>query len=159
MNNPNSSRWAETEIIELIANLCAAHSHHYELMMSIQSDLQHPELYTEEQINEMQEESVYHNNKLEELTEKRRQAMRVLREMVDTANDKRHCILKHSICCYQFAQELRDTDQNNTDYMELAEYAYQYMYECVSKYLWVDVVTCWRCLKDIFDERNNRTSA
>lgn len=153
MLNENSQRGAETEVLELIANLCAAHSHHYELYNSIQSDLQHPELYTEAQINEMQEEALYHNNKLEELTEKRRQAMRVLRWMSETSDDKRHCILKHSICCYQFAQELRDTDQNNMDYAELAEFAYQYMYECVSKYLWVELATCWRCLKDIMDDK------
>lgn len=81
MNNPNSQRGAETEVIELIANLCASHSHHYELLQSLQSDLKHSELFTDGQIEEMQEESIYHNNKLEEITEKRRQAMRVLRDM------------------------------------------------------------------------------
>lgn len=135
MNNPDTSRGAETEALELIANLCAAKSHHNELYNSIQSDLLHPELYTEEQIKEMEEESLYHFNKMEELTEKRRQAMRVLREMGPSPDNKYHCICKHSICCYQFAQELRDTDMNNIDYMQLAEYAYQYMYESVSKYL------------------------
>lgn len=154
MANKDSQRGAETEVLELIANLCAAHSHHYELYNSIQSDLKHPELFTEEQVREMQEESIYHNNKLEEITEKRRQAMRVLKGMSEDSNNKRHCILKHSICCYQFAQELRDTDQNNIDYIELAEFSYQYMYECVSKYLWVTLVTCGRCLKDILDEGN-----
>ena len=38
---------------------------------------------------------------------------------------------------------------NKLDYMELAEFAYQYMYESVSKYLWVELVTCGRCLYDI----------
>lgn len=153
MNNPNSQRGAETEIIELIANLIASHSHHYELLNSLQSDLAHPELYTEKQIKEMEEESVYHNNKLSELTEKRRQAMRVLRDMWNNPDNKWHCLCKHAISSYQFAQELRDTDQDNIDYIELAEFAYQYMYECVSKYLWVELVTCWRCLKDILDEK------
>lgn len=152
MNNPDTSRGAETEALELIANLIAARSHHYEIYQSIQSDLKHPELYTEEQIKEMGEESQYHFNKLGELTEKRRQAMRVLREMGPSPDNKRHCLCKHSVACFQFAQELRDTDMNNIDYMELAEYAYQYMYECVSKYLWVELVTCGRCLKDILDE-------
>lgn len=153
MANKDSQRGAETEVIELIANLCASHSHHYELLQSIQSDLKHPELFTDSQIEEMQEESIYHNNKLEEVTEKRRQAMRILRDMWENPDSKYHCLCKHAICSYQFAQELRDTDQNNMDYIELAEYAYQYMYECVSKYLWVDLVTCWRCLKDILDEK------
>ena len=153
MQNKETSRGAETEVLELIANLIASHSHHYELLNSLQSDLKHPELYTEWQIKEMQEESIYHVNKLKELTEKRRQAMRVLRDMWDEPDSKWHCILKHAISSYQFAQELRDTDEDNTDYSELAEFAYQYMYECVSKYLWVDLVTCWRCLKDILDEK------
>ena len=153
MNNPNTSRWVETEILELVANLIAAKSHHYENYMSIQSDLKHPELYTEEQIKEMEEESILHFNKMEELTKKRRQAMRVLRELGPNPDNKRHCLCKHSVACFQFAQELLDTDMNNIDYIELAEFAYQYMYECVSKYLWVEMVTCGRCLYDVLQEK------
>ena len=135
MQNPDTSRGAETEVLELIANLIAAKSHHYELYQSIQADLEHPDLYTEEQLKEMQDESWYHFNKMEELTQKRRQAMRVLREMGPSPDNKYHCICKHSIACFQFAQELRDTAMDNIDYMELAEFTYQYMYESVSKYL------------------------
>ena len=142
MENKDSQRGAETEVIELIANLIAAHSHHYELYQSLQSDIAHPDLWSTEQLADMIAESAYHNEKMEEITEYRRSAMRVLRNMSEEPNNKWHCLVKHSIACYQFAQELRDTDQDNVDYNQLAEFAYQYMYECISKYLGVELATC-----------------
>jgi hypothetical protein len=36
----------------------------------------------------------------------------------------------------------------NETYMSLAEKSYQYMYECISRLLWVEPVTCARCLQD-----------
>lgn len=148
MKNKDSQRWNETEVIELIANLIASFSHHWEIYNSLETDLAHPELFTEEQIEEKQNEAYWHFEKLMSLTEERRKAMRVLKSMARTANDELWCITKHSIASYQFAQELLATDFNNMDYIELAEKASQYMYECVSKFLWVDIVTCGRCLSD-----------
>lgn len=148
MQNKDSQRWTETEVIELIGNLIASFSHHYELYNSLQTDLSHPALYTEEILNEMRNESLWHANKMEELQEQRRTAMRVLKGMAKVCDDKLWCVVKHSIANYQFAQELRCTDMNNFDYMQLAESASSYMYECISKFLWVNLVTCGRCLND-----------
>ena len=146
--NKDSQRWEATELIELIANLIASYSHHSELYNSIQSDLVHPELFTEEQINQMQEDSMRHYNKMASLLEERRLAMRKLNEGAIECDDHMRCLVKHSIASYQFSQEVLNTNMDDMDYIHLAETAYQYMYECVSKFLWVTLVTCARCLED-----------
>ena len=146
--NKDSQRWAATELIELIANLIASYSHHYELYNSIQSDMEHKELFDDEELWKMEQESVWHAMKMESLLEERRLAMRKLKEMAVDCDDKMRCLVKHSIASYQFSQELRNSDVDNLDYLHLAETAYQYMYECVSKFLGVTLVTCARCLED-----------
>lgn len=146
--NRDSQRWWATEIIELIANLIASYSHHSELYNSLQSDLIHPELYTDEQIDDMQQQSFWHYTKMESLLEERRLAMRKLKELAVECDDHMRCLVKHSIASYQFSQEVLNTKMDDMDYIHLAETAYQYMYECVSKFLWVTLVTCARCLED-----------
>lgn len=148
MQNKDSQRWAETELIELIANLIASYSHHNELYNSIQSDLMDPELYTISQREEMEDESIWHYNKMTSLLEERRLAMRKLKAMAVNCDDKMRCLVKHSIASYQFSQELLNTNMDDLDYIHLAETAYRYMYECISKFLWVEIVTCGRCLQD-----------
>ena len=148
MKNKDSQRWWATEIIELIANLIASYSHHSELYNSLQSDLLHPELFTEWQVEEMVKESERHYGKMKALLEERRLAMRKLKEEAIECDDHMRCLVKHSIASYQFSQEVLNTNMDDLDYMHLAETAYQYMYECVSKFLWVTLVTCARCLED-----------
>ena len=148
MKNKDSQRWWATEIIELIANLIASYSHHSELYNSLQSDLVHPELFTEWQVDEMVKESEWHDAKMKALLEERRLAMRKLKEEAVECDDHMRCLVKHSIASYQFSQEILNTNMDDLDYMHLAETAYQYMYECVSKFLWVTLVTCARCLED-----------
>ena len=79
MENKDSQRDAATEAIELIANLIAAHSHHYELYNSLQSDLMDRDQFPEEEVERMEEESSYHFFEMQKLTEQRRKAMRILR--------------------------------------------------------------------------------
>ena len=146
--NKDSQRWAVTELIELIANLIAGYSHHNELYNSLQSDLEHSELFTDEQVDEMQEESMWHYEKMTSLLEERRLAMRKLKEEAVECDEHMRCLVKHSIASYQFSQEVLNTNMDDATYIHLAEAAYQYMYECVSKFLWVTIVTCSRCLDD-----------
>ena len=146
--NKDSQRWWATEIIELIANLIASYSHHSELYNSLQSDLVHSDLFTEWQIEQMQEDSQRHYAKMTSLLEERRLAMRKLKEEAVECDEHMWCLVKHSIASYQFSQEVLNTNMNDLDYIHLAETAYQYMYECVSKFLWVTLVTCARCLED-----------
>lgn len=150
-SNALSSRWSETELLELIANLIASYSHHNELYNSLQVEIESKQ-ESWESIDELVEESKWHYNKMEYLLWERRNAMRLLKEMANDSDETLWCICKHSIACYQFAQELLNTDMENTAYMGLSEWTYQYMYECVSKFLWVELVTCWRCLKDALED-------
>lgn len=151
MANKDSQRWDATELIELIANQIASYSHHSELYNSLQSDLSHPDLYTEEMVEQMEEESILHYNKMIELLEERRLAMRKLKELWKESDSHRWCLVKHSIASYQFSQEILNTNMDDLDYIHLAETAHKYMYECVSKFLWVEMVTCGRCLSDELD--------
>lgn len=146
--NKDSQRWAATELIELIANLIASYSHHSELYNSLQSELAHPDLFTEWQMEQMREDSQRHYDKMTSLLEERRLAMRQLKKEAVECDDHMRCLVKHSIASYQFSQEVLNTNMNDLDYIHLAETAYQYMYECVSKFLWVTLVTCARCLED-----------
>jgi hypothetical protein len=73
--------------------------------------------------------------KMESLLEERRLAMRKLKEMAIECDDHMWCLVKHSIAIYQFSQEVLNTKMDDLDYIHLAETAYQYMYECVSKFL------------------------
>lgn len=146
--NKDSQRWAATELIELIANLIASYSHHNELYNSLQSDLEHLDIFTDEQIAQMENDSEWHYNKMISLLEERRLAMRKLKELAVECDDHMRCLVKHAIASYQFSQEVLNTNMDYLDYIHLAETAYQYMYECVSKFLWVTLVTCARCLED-----------
>jgi len=146
--NKDSQRWAATELIELIANLIASYSHHNELYNSLQSDLEHLDIFTDEQITQMENDSEWHYNKMISLLEERRLAMRKLKELAIDCDDHMRCLVKHAIASYQFSQEVLNTNMDYLDYIHLAETAYQYMYECVSKFLWVTLVTCARCLED-----------
>ncbi|MBO7716525.1 MAG: hypothetical protein J6S85_23370 [Methanobrevibacter sp.] len=83
----------------------------------------------------MEEESIWHYDKMESLLEERRLAMRKLKEMAIECDDHMRCLVKHSIASYQFSQEILNTNMGDLDYIHLAETAYQYMYECVSKFL------------------------
>ena len=151
MNN-DSQRGAETEVIELIANLIASYSHHNELAHSIDDDIK---LYNEKEEDipeELIKEVDWHQKKMEQLLSDRRKAMQMLKNMAKEPDMHMWCLVKHSIACYQFSQELLNTDMDCIDYITLADNAYRYMYECVSKFLWVELVTCWRCLKDALDE-------
>ena len=146
--NKDTQRWEATELIELIANLIASYSHHNELYNSLQSDLEHLDIFTDEQITQMENDSEWHYNKMISLLEERRLAMRKLKELAIDCDDHMRCLVKHAIASYQFSQEVLNTNMDYLDYIHLAETAYQYMYECVSKFLWVTLVTCARCLED-----------
>lgn len=152
MQNIDSQRWVVVELLELIANQLASYSHHSELYHSLQTDIQHPELFTEWMIQEMIEKSAWHYSKMIELLDARRKSMRLLKDMAKEYDWDFHCLMKHSIASYQFAQELLNNDMDNMDYIELAEYEGKYMYECASKYLGTDIVTCGRCLADSLAE-------
>lgn len=148
MINKDSQRWVVTELIELIANQIASYSHHSEIYNSLQSDLAHSSVLSDDEFWEKTSQSMWHFHKMEELLEARRATMRELKKIAINVDDHLWCICKHAIASYQFSQEVLNTDMDNETYMEIAEKSYQYMYECISMFLWVEPVTCARCLQD-----------
>lgn len=144
----DSQRGAETEVIELIANLIASYSHHNEIAHSLDDEIIELDEANKDVPIELTEKVQWHYDKMEQLLKDRRKAMQVLKWMAKNVDNEMWCLVKHSIACYQFSQELLNTNMNDVDYIELADNAYRYMYECISKFLWVELVTCWRCLKD-----------
>lgn len=146
--NKDSQRWTITELLELIANQIASYSHHSEIYNSLQSDLLHQEVLSDEEVDKKMNDSAWHYQKMMELLENRRETMRELKSMAKEYDSHLWCICKHAIASYQFSQEVLNTDMENEVYMSLAEKSYQYMYECVSRLLWVEPVTCARCLQD-----------
>jgi hypothetical protein len=59
----------------------------------------------------------------------------MLKALAVDYNEQFWCLVKHAIATYQFAQEVLATDMHNTEYVQLAAEASQYMYKCVSRLL------------------------
>lgn len=148
MQNKDSQRNSVIEVVEIIANLIAIESHCTELYQNKVSDLAHPELFTDEDIAKLQEEAAELWKERVEALNKRRDAMRILKSMALEYNSETRCKLKHWIWVYQFTQELVDTDVENEEYIEFAEWAYANMMKTLSAFLWIEPVTCGRCVGD-----------
>lgn len=146
--NKDSQRGSVIEIVELIANLIAIQSHCTELYQNKVTDLASPELFSEEELAKIQDEAVALWEERTSVLNKRRQAMRILKSLAVDYKTEVRCKVKHRISVYQFSQELADTDTDNEEYIELAEWAYTNMMKSLSEFLWVEQVTCWRCLSD-----------
>lgn len=146
--NKDSQRWEIMELVELIWNMIGSFSHHSELYHSVLSDYEHLTGISDEQKNELVDKMEFHFNKMKELLERRRNAMRILKELAKEYDWEYWCLVKHAIASYQFAQELQNNDMDNLEYSEMAEETSKYMFECLSKFLWTEVVTCGRCLAD-----------
>lgn len=146
--NKDSQRWAVIEVVEIIANLIALQSHYTELYQNKVTDLSHPDLFTDEELQKIQSDAMGFYQARSEALEKRRHFMRILKWMALDYNQESRCELKHKIWVYQFSQELLDTNIDNDDYIKLAEESYMSMMESLSRFLWTEIVSCGRCLQD-----------
>lgn len=146
--NKDSQRGSVLEIVEMIANLCALQSHCTELYQDKVTDLASPDLFTEEELAKIQEEAAALWKERADVLDRRRQAMRMLKSLAVDYKAEVRCKLKHRISVYQFSQELVDTDTDDWEYIEFAEWAYVEMIKTLSEFLWIEIVTCWRCLSD-----------
>lgn len=146
--NKDSQRASVIEIVEIIANLIALQSHCTELYQNKVTDLANPELFSEEELAKIQEEAVSLWKERADILDKRRQAMRTLKSLAVNYKAEVRCKLKHWVSVYQFSQELVDTDIDDWEYIEFAEWAYTNMMKTLSEFLWIEIVTCWRCLSD-----------
>lgn len=154
MNNKDTSRHAVMEVIEIIANLIALQSHYTELYQNKVSDLQHPELFAENDVLKLQEDAAELWQERSDVLIKRREVMRILKSMAVNCDEQRRCEMKHQIWVYQFTQELVDTDPDNETYLKLAEDSYVSMIKTLSKFLWVEIATCGRCILDVLQWEN-----
>jgi len=85
-------------------------------------------------------------------TVSRREMMQVIMDTF-SGNDKYWCAVKHSIFAYTLATELLYSDMNNKTFAESQKMASDRMYKTISKFIWTEVVTCWRCLSDQVDKK------
>ena len=157
MSEIESSRTPIIDIVEGIAEWIAIQSHLWELYLNINHEV-------EENVNDDNENSTnIIAERMDELTElkfkyeeaykMRKGLMRILRERYDANMDYR-CLVKHSIATYQYTKELWDTERDNLDYEEMYIQASQFMYSILSRFLWVEIVKCWRCLLDAVEKEN-----
>jgi len=61
---------------------------------------------------------------------------------------KYRCAVKHSVFCYELANELQQTDTDDETFKLIQRLCSQSMYMILSKFLWNELVLCWRCLND-----------
>lgn len=142
-----TQRWPEMDIIDLIANLQAVVSHAYELYNKADVDLK-------SDVGEAQEESelIITNQFLHELIYEanhlRKEVTAELKKLSPRYDKEYHCLLKHMIISYELALELFLDDMASSERYDIAMATTQLMYKVVSKYMWVGLATCGRCLSD-----------
>lgn len=150
-----TSRGPELDIVELIANLIASYSHLFELYNANASDIDHYEELWQDELDEKLEENKFLEEQIDKVYRMRKSAMGILKDLSPDYNYQAHCLLKHAIASYQYASELWDTNRECGKYQDLVLDCAQYMYTMLSFYMWVDIATCWRCLKDSLEEKQN----
>ncbi len=142
-----TQRWPEMDIIDLIANLQAVVSHAYELYNKTDVDLKSDvgEAQEESELiitNQFLHEIIYEANHL------RKEVTAELKKLAPHYDKEYHCLLKHMIISYELALELFLDDMASSERYDIAMATTQLMYKVVSKYMWVGLATCGRCLSD-----------
>lgn len=143
-----TQRWPEMDIIDLIANLQAVVSHAYELYNKTDVDLKSDEVgdvVDEAELvstNQFLHELIYEANHL------RKEVTAELKKLSPHYDKEYHCLVKHMIIAYELALELFLNDMSSNERYDIAMATTQLMYKVVSKYMWVGLATCGRCLSD-----------
>lgn len=122
-----TSRQPIIDIIELIANLIASASHLQELIES-EEDLNKKDEYIEQ---------------LYELIDIRREVMK----QIECKDNTWRCSLKHAIAQRWYVVEIYYTERTH-EREELLSVLTKYMYKTISRYMWVEISDCSRCLAD-----------
>ncbi len=142
-----TQRGPEMDIIDLIANLQAVVSHAYELYNKTDVDLKSDEFDVVDEAelvstNQFLHEVIYEANHL------RKEVTAELKKLSPHYDKEYHCLLKHMIISYELALELFLNDMASAERYDIAMSTTQLMYKIVSKYMWVGLATCGRCLSD-----------
>ena len=131
-----TSRNRLIDAIEYIANLIAYSSHLQELI---------DWYWTNWDI--LLEDFHFAVAELESSIQDRRDMMQLIKDQFK-GNEKIWCKVKHAIAWYWYMTEILYADLNNSKIKELHESASKRMYRTVSKFIWWEVVACWRCLSE-----------
>lgn len=151
--NKKSSRTPIVDIIENIWENIAIQSHLWELYTSIVNEIEEnikdmdkemQDVYLEDKRKELEDIKIRYEN----IYQNRRKLMEHLKWFGDNVNMDYWCLVKHSIAVWQYSKELWDTNRDNVEYESLFVKSSENMYQIISKFLWVEVVKCWRCLLD-----------
>lgn len=142
-----TQRGPEMDIIDLIANLQAVVSHAYELYNKTDVDLKSDEFDVVDEAelvstNQFLHEVIYEANHL------RKEVTVELKKLSPHYDKEYHCLLKHMVISYELALELFLNDMASAERYDIAMSTTQLMYKIVSKYMWVGLATCGRCLSD-----------
>lgn len=150
MNNNETSRWVVIDLVELIKEDLAIYSHLQELYKEVNDELNNAERnwLWQEEINALQSKGIVLWGELKEIYKQRQNAMQELKKLAVNYDKEMWCLVKHSIKMWWMAEEVWNTDMNNIDYENLMIGAEDYMYRVLSRFLWTEIVTCWRCLLD-----------
>ena len=123
--------------IELIWQLLAINSHWQELLNSAED-------YVTVEEKELMQSIVDTNNSM------RRQLMQQIFDTFEW-DHKYWCLVKHTIFAYELSCELLYSDPLNKTFIATQQECSETMYKVLSKFIWTDVVTCWRCLNEIIE--------
>ena len=141
-----TQRWPEMDIIDLIANLQAVVSHAYELYNKTDVDLKSDDESIEE--SKLIIDNQFLHEIINEANHLRKEVTAELRKLSPHYDREYHCLVKHMIIAYELALELFLNDMASSERYDIAMATTQLMYKVVSKYMWVWLATCGRCLSD-----------
>jgi len=128
------------DALELIANQIALASHLQELISNWLSELE----TASSELKELKIKDIAENQVLLENAIKiRRMTMDKLLD--DKSNKDMWCAAKHALWSWMYALEVYYA---NKEMFEIAKLATEQMFQVVSKFLWEEMTTCWRCLFD-----------
>lgn len=150
MTQNETSRWVVVDIIEMIKEQLAIYSHLQELYKEVVDNVDSAieNWASEEQLNALTTEATRLRNSIKDAYKRRQETMAELRKLAINYDRKCHCLLKHAIKEWWIAEEVWNTDKDNSTYEALMLAAEHYMYKVLSQYLGTEIVTCWRCLAD-----------
>lgn len=131
-----TSRHWMVDWIQLIGSCVAQCSHLQEVLNSY---TQNPDI--------TKEDAEFCSEQISRYTKVRRDVMEKIRQSFD-GNMHYWCSLKHAIESRQYATEVLYAEPENMDLMKIQQECSNWMYAILSKFIWQEITTCWRCFHD-----------
>lgn len=155
-----TSRGVVVDLVEVIKEQLAIYSHLQELYKEVIDNIEAAKntWANDDYIQELEGKAYRFSKDLKDIYARRQQSMNELKKLAKEYNVKMHCLLKHAIKERGIAEEVWNSDMDNVIYEQIMLDAETFMYKILSQYLWTEIVTCWRCLKDALEENNTLSS-